>query len=285
MNSSSDAVQTSDVAAAADALPAPEPDRFCFETADFVSVSAEEADDEPLSALIITVSHGGKQVIPGAPKRTTGVIDGDQFTRELAVALRDEMARLEVALPHLVINEASRLYVDTNRGQLSEATLNSAVAPPPAYMSNTDPFEPVEGNPAERTYRRFHERVHARIEKLRSRGQRAFLLDLHGNSMKRLEGRVYVTGSAMTCTGGKPLRAQLCLLLNEEGIATNAREVFTGDGVFTGGFTSHHYGREVEGCDAVQAEVHVDFRKTAADAVDCGARMARALARFMATRP
>lgn len=274
-----------DVAGVVESFMAPVPECLRLETAEHVSCSADEAVDcESLSPLIITVSHGGSQVIPGAPTRTSGVIDGDQFTRELAIALRDEMHRLKALLPYVVVTEASRLFVDTNRGQLLPSTLACRVAPPPAYMSDTDPFEPVANNPAELCHRRFHALVHARVEKLRARNQRAFLVDVHGNSMRRLQGKVYVTGSAMMCTGGQPLRDELCLLLNEEGLATNDREKLTGDGVYTGGFTSHHYGREVEGCDAVQVEVHVDFRKTAADAVDCGERMARALARFMATR-
>jgi N-formylglutamate amidohydrolase len=237
---------------------------------------SQEDEKSELSPLIISVTHGGYDAIVGAPKRTSGVLDGDQFTRELSLAM------LEECNGYIVICESQRLFVDCNRGRLQEQTLAAAVAPPERYMSDTAPVEPsVTENPAQSVYDRFHKVIANRIAKVAASGQTALLLDVHGNSFKRLKGLVYVTGCLTQSTGGQPIRSELCAMLQAEGVPTNTEEREKGDGVFTGGFVTHHYGREVANCFALQLEVHVDFRVDAECARECGRKIGRAVAKFL----
>lgn len=243
----------------------------------FSNAEAESQSDDDLSPLILSVTHGGYDVPAGVPKRTTGIVDGDQFTRELSLAI------LEQCSGYIVICESQRLYVDCNRGRLSDAVLSAAVAPAQADMSASAPYEPMETtlNPAALIYEKFHETILNRIQKLAVVNKTAMLLDVHGNSFERLKGLVYVTGCLMQSTGGKPIREELCSLMQAEGVTTNDDERETGDGVYTGGFVTHYYGREVPNCYALQLEVHVDFRRDAVSARECGVRIGKAVAKFL----
>jgi N-formylglutamate amidohydrolase len=248
-------------------------------TENFVSHSADDPEGADLSPLLVIATHGGYDVVDGAPKRTKGVLDGDQFTKECAIAIADTCGA------YLVICEAQRLYVDCNRGVLSEKVLNAEIAPAQAYMSETLPVEPTAdgemANPAASVYELFHATITERIARLAKASKMALLLDVHGNSFKSLKGVVYVTGCSMQATAGRPVRAELCSFMQAEGLQTNCDERETGDGVFTGGFVTHHYGREVPNCCALQLEIHVDFRKSADEARDCGRRIGRAVANYL----
>lgn len=247
----------------------------------FVSHSPLDASE---CAVLLVATHGGTDAIPGAPQRTSGVVDGDQFTRQLTLAIRDEMHRLggDSCTPHLVLCDALRLFVDCNRGLIGDDVLNAAIAPPPAYMSDTMPFEPSEqANPAKATYDAFHAAILARIRFLAQRNSRALLLDIHGNSFSKLKGTVYITGAGMQSTGGRPLRDHVGAHFDAQQVKCFQPEIHSGDGVFTGGYINHHYGREVENCDALQIEIHRDFRVDADCARDTGTRIGRALIAYV----
>lgn len=252
-------------------------------SANHVSLSRRCSDACP---LILVATHGGVDAIPSAPKRTKGVIDGDQFTRQLTLAIRDELHRLggEHCTPYLVLCDALRLYVDCNRGRIGDRVLNASIAPPPQYMSDTLPFEPTARdcvNPAKATYDAFHAAILARIEHLAAQGKRAFLLDIHGNSFSKLKGTVYITGADSQSTGGRPLRDELCRHFERADVCCFQPELHDGDGVFTGGYINHHYGREVDNCDALQIEIHRDFRVDAECAIESGKKMAKALYEYL----
>lgn len=240
--------------------------------------------DASSCAVLLVATHGGIDAIPGAPKRTSGVIDGDQFTRQLTLAIRDEMHRLggDPCTPHVVLCDALRLFVDCNRGHIGDAVLNADIAPPPSYMSNTLPFEPSDQeNPAKATYDAFHAAILARIRFLAQQKKRALLVDVHGNSFSKLKGTVYITGAGMQSTGGRPLRDAICGHFDAEQIKCFQPEVYSGDGVFTGGYINHHYGREVENCDALQIEIHRDFRVDVECARETGTKIGRALIAYL----
>jgi N-formylglutamate amidohydrolase len=250
--------------------------------ASHVSVSRTAS---PSCPLILVATHGGVDAIANAPPRTSGVLDGDQFTRQLTIAIRDELHRLggDSCTPFLVLCDALRLFVDCNRGRLAPALLSAAIAPPPAYMSDTMPFEPSDRpNPAKATYDAFHAAILARIDALAAVGTRALLLDIHGNSFSKLKGTVYITGADSQSTGGRPLlRDELCRHFERADVRCFQPELHSGDGVFTGGYINHHYGREVDNCDALQIEIHRDFRADAECAVESGKKMAHALYAYL----
>lgn len=112
--------------------------------------------------LVLSAPHGGSEKPAAAPDRTSGVTTLDIGTRELALAVADELERLLDARPFVVTTSIHRSKVDLNR---------------PA-----DDATDAEGLGAE-VWREYHaalEGATAAARKLRD--GRALVIDLHGHA-------------------------------------------------------------------------------------------------------
>ena len=119
------------------------------------------------SKIILTVPHGGYLVpssIPNRNKHTKAenvsiniCVENDDFTKELAVLLREELQNITGFLPHMIVCNLHRKKLDVNRG-LFEATLNE--------------------HEAVIAYKEFHEFINIAKNDI----GKGLLLDLHGQS-------------------------------------------------------------------------------------------------------
>ncbi len=112
--------------------------------------------------LVLSAPHGGTEKPAAAPDRTSGVTTLDVGTRELALAVADELERLLDARPFVVTTTLHRSKVDLNRA--------------------ADDATDGEGLGAE-VWREYHaalERSTAAARKLRD--GRALVIDLHGHA-------------------------------------------------------------------------------------------------------
>ena len=133
----------------------------------FAGASSAEAPDKLIPSrsgnlpILLTVPHGGQEVVPGASLRSRGPTLLDANTIELAEALSK---RLRTALgddPYLVAARFSRKYIDANRAE-------------------AEAFESTDATPV---YRAYHSRISAFISEMRQKFPNgALLLDIHGQS-------------------------------------------------------------------------------------------------------
>lgn len=77
--------------------------------------------------IILSAPHGGRLTPGDLPNRTTGRLQRDAFTAELATAMRTAMQRKYGAAPHLVICHLARVKLDANR-EIKEAAQGNATA-------------------------------------------------------------------------------------------------------------------------------------------------------------
>lgn len=112
--------------------------------------------------LVLSAPHGGTDKPAAAPDRTSGVATLDVGTRELALAVADELERLLDARPFVVTTSIHRSKVDLNR---------------PA-----DDATDAEGLGAE-VWREYHAALESATASARKlRDGRALLVDVHGHA-------------------------------------------------------------------------------------------------------
>ncbi|HSI64274.1 MAG TPA: hypothetical protein VLE43_14195 [Candidatus Saccharimonadia bacterium] len=77
--------------------------------------------------IILSAPHGGRLLPKELSNCTTGRLQRDAFTAELAMEMREAMKRRYGAAPHLIICHLARVKLDPNR-EIKEAAQGSAVA-------------------------------------------------------------------------------------------------------------------------------------------------------------
>ncbi len=118
--------------------------------------------------LILSASHGGHLTPSEIPDRTWGSFAVDTNTRELAIAVFDEIFARTGRRPHLVISHLRRIKLDPNR----------------------EIIEAAQGNPvAEQAWREYHGFISSARAAARSAHGFAHLVDIHGHghAIARLE--------------------------------------------------------------------------------------------------
>lgn len=110
--------------------------------------------------IVIGVPHGGTLAPVDIPDRTVGTIVRDVNTIELGMAIRDAFLATTGMRPHVVVCILSRRKLDANR------EIVEAAAGVPA---------------AEQAWREYHGFIEAAMIESRTRGGRAFFIDLHGH--------------------------------------------------------------------------------------------------------
>ena len=118
--------------------------------------------------IVISAPHGGREKPDEIPSRTTGVLDIDTNTQELARAVEAELRARTGRKPHVVICRLHRSKLDCNR-EIVEAAAGSAVA--------------------ETAWTEYHGFIEKACATAVAKYGRAFYLDLHGHGHKyaRLE--------------------------------------------------------------------------------------------------
>lgn len=109
--------------------------------------------------IVLSAPHGGSLPIPGASRRTTGVLLQDMFTAQIAEGV---MRRLEKRLggkPYAVIARFHRAYADVNREE------------PAAFQSPK----------AKPHYHAYHRVMREFVDEIRGRGP-GLLVDIHGQA-------------------------------------------------------------------------------------------------------
>ena len=79
----------------------------------------------PSVPVVLSAPHGGQQMPPDIPQRTSGCLCEDAGSLELARAIRAEFGRQLGAVPHLVVSQLHRTKLDANRGRPSAAAPES----------------------------------------------------------------------------------------------------------------------------------------------------------------
>jgi hypothetical protein len=211
---------------------------------------------------------------------TIGCISGDDFTKEMTIALIEQFIRAD-KIPFFIINNIDREFLDVNRGRLTRETIEAKIFPPHRHIFDTDAYENDDNCLlAMNCYDHFHSSIEAAIDVVqRKLKRRAIIIDLHGNAKRRLEGQVYVTSAnQQASTGYTTLRDDICRHLAENGVDVYKRELSEGDAVYSGGFSLHRYGRErSEAADATQIEVHRWLRGSVEQTIVTGRRLGCAL--------
>ena len=122
--------------------------------------------------LVITVPHGGTLRPDDIPDRTTGVMDEDWWTIDLAHDILLQWSKQEpecsfYGLPHVVICLLNRTKIDANRSR------GAATEPPPL----NGPLNPADG-----VWVAYHDRIAAAARAALSSHGRVLIADLHGQS-------------------------------------------------------------------------------------------------------
>jgi N-formylglutamate amidohydrolase len=240
--------------------------------------------------IILSAPHGGKLTPKELPNRTTGRLQRDAFTQELAIEMRDAMKRRYGAAPHLVICHLARVKLDANRA-IKEAAQGSAIA--------------------EKAWHEYHGFIREAEKVVMQSYPRGLYLDVHGHSheLQRVE-LGYLLGKDEIQWPPQKLNApgvsqrssvrlldessdedfagllrgpySLGAMLEQRGVPcvpAPGAELDVADLYFSGGYdTETHGSSDGVGLDAIQLEVPRKFRdeKTSREA------LARALADALA---
>lgn len=223
--------------------------------------------------IVLAAPHGGKLIPKELPDRTSGRLQRDAQTAELAMEMRAEMQRRFGQAPHLVICHLARIKLDANR-DLKEAAQGHATA--------------------EKAWHEYHAFLEEAEKSILLSHPRGLYLDIHGHShpKQRLElgylldkgeiqwpderlnaPEVAARTSVRLLAGSSPddfsrlLRGPHCLgaLLEKQGVPcvpSPSAELAVEDLYFSGGYnTSRHGSLDGRGLDAVQIEAPVDYRR------------------------
>lgn len=203
--------------------------------------------------IIISAPHGGKKEIPGVSDRVSGVTVLDSHTREVALALNDELIKKFGKRPYLVVADFTRKHVDANRPS-GEAYENSA---------------------AGTIYDFYHGRVREFVDEIKSKFKdKSILLDIHGQAassttifrgtrnsktVKKLIERAGINGFI----GPTSVLGYLA----NKGYTVEPRDATTRENPhFVGGFIVENYGSHNDnGIDAIQMELGLALRSTNAN--------------------
>lgn len=219
--------------------------------------------------LIISAPHGGSLRPGELPDRTSGTIDRDTNTEELALAIASAFQQRTGKRPHLVLSHLHRIKLDPNR-EIKEAAGGNVLA--------------------EHAWREWNTFVAAARDFVDAGGGGLYIdLHGHGHGIARLELGYLLTGSQLAGTDaqlaalidntsirslarrtGQPLAAllrgdaALGTLFENAGVpAVPSRQQPApgGDPYFNGGYNTLQYGSRFSGSvDAIQVEAHSSFR-------------------------
>lgn len=199
--------------------------------------------------LVFSAPHGGAQVIPGVPTRTSGKIANDARTRELTEMLAGQTTAELCGSPHYVLALFHRRSVDANR----EASLA---------------FEHPLAEPA---YLAYHARLASAVAEVVESVGGGLLIDVHGQSDApstifrgtrngQTVRRLVETWGAEPVIGASSLMGRLAGQGYEVDppVDSTRRE----DPRFNGGYIVGTYGSHGEGgIDAIQLEFGFDLRQ------------------------
>lgn len=239
--------------------------------------------------IVLSAPHGGRLAPKELPSRTTGRLQRDAFTAELAVEMRDAMQRRYGCAPHLVICHLARVKLDANR-EIKEAAQGSAVA--------------------EKAWHEYHGFLSEAEAAVMEKFPRGLYLDIHGHSHEKQQVELgYLLGKdeiqwppqrlnlpevaarssirlldqssdddfATLLRGSSSLGG----LLEQRGVPSvpaPGAQVDAADLYFNGGYNTRTHGSlDGVGLDAIQLEVPRKFRNEKADRE----ALARALADAM----
>ena len=234
--------------------------------------------------ILLTVPHGGREVIPGIEERDAGnkagrrvagkwssfVKGADTDTDLLAQRIAAEIEALTGDTPYVVLAKFRRGYIDANR--------------PPDIALDSPQARPY--------YERYHEAIRRFVDEIRSKYPAGLLIDVHG---QHLNADVVMRGTINGKTVARLIqRAGFDAVTGPKGIfgqlEVHGFTVFPRNDVpprgtaenagLNGGYTVAIYGSEArDGIDAVQMEFGTRYRlKAALD--DSGRRAGRAIAGF-----
>ncbi|RBP47523.1 hypothetical protein DES53_101320 [Roseimicrobium gellanilyticum] len=227
--------------------------------------------------IVLSAPHGGRLIPKELPNRTTGRLQRDAFTAELAMEMRDALQRRYGVAPHLVICHLARVKLDANR-EIKEAAQGSAVA--------------------EKAWHEYHGFLHEAEGAVMKRFPRGLYLDVHGHSHEKQQVELgYLLGKDEIQWPPQKLNlpevaarssirlldqnsdedfaallkgpASLGGLLEQRGvpcIPAPGAHVDPGDLYFNGGYNTETHGSlDGVGLDAIQLEVPRKFRNEKTD--------------------
>ena len=110
--------------------------------------------------IVIAVPHGGLEDDLDIPKRTYGILEGDDHTKDLGEVVTSSICKTLGKCPHLIISNLKRTKLDPNR----------------------DIHEAAQGNlKAETTWRQYH----GFIDEAKATEGHGVVIDLHGQSHRK----------------------------------------------------------------------------------------------------
>jgi N-formylglutamate amidohydrolase len=114
--------------------------------------------------IVLSAPHGGRLTPKELPNRTTGRLQRDALTAELAIEMRDAMQRRYGSTPHLIICHLARVKLDANR-EIKEAAQGSATA--------------------EKAWHEYHDFLNEAEAAVMKKYPRGLYLDIHGHSHEK----------------------------------------------------------------------------------------------------
>lgn len=205
--------------------------------------------------ILITVPHGGSEVVPNVPLRSRGTTSTDAGTIQLAEALARHLTTSLGGPPYVVAARFSRKYIDANRAA-------------------AEAFDAPTAKPA---YDAYHGHIRHFIAQIRERFPRgALLLDVHGQSedsgvVHRGTRNGATVAALIRRHGPEALSGPNSVLgiVRAKGYHVFPPNTPVGnppeDRRYNGGYTVHTYGSGTPGgLDALQIEVGRTLRTDAA---------------------
>lgn len=219
------------------------PPNFLYPTNDLVTVIPGTLP------LIISAPHGGREMIPGVPKRKDDtipkfVITMDSNTYELARSITKNIEQKLGGRPWFIGAKFHRSYLDVNRSV----------------------EHGLEHKNAREVYIAYHQALQHAISQVACHYQTGLLIDVHGQS--RLPDVVWRGTRKGTTMGGlvdqfgwEPIEGKLSLMhsFEELGYPIHPKGIDASEAPFTGGFITGTYGYPY-GLNAIQLEYGYSFR-------------------------
>ncbi|QIF00858.1 N-formylglutamate amidohydrolase [Roseimicrobium sp. ORNL1] len=242
--------------------------------------------------VILSAPHGGRLTPSELPNRTTGRLQRDAFTVELATAMRTAMQRKYGAAPHLIVCHLARVKLDANR-EIKEAAQGNATA--------------------EKAWHEYHDFISEAEKSILQKYPKGLYLDIHGHShdkqrvelgyllgkdeiqwppqrlnlpevAARSSIRLLDQSSDEDFAGLLRGPSSLGGLLEQRGVAcvpAPGAKVESADLYFNGGYnTETHGSMDGVGLDAIQLEVPRKFRNEKVDREALARALADALSPY-----
>ncbi len=219
------------------------PPKLLYPTSELVTVIR---GDLP---IIISAPHGGREAIPGVPKRNNEstpkfAIKSDTNTYQLASTITEQLEKKLNGKPWLIAAKFHRSYLDANR------SLENA----------------LEHDKAKAVYTAYHQALQHAILEITCQYKTGLLIDVHGQS--RLPDVVWRGTRRGTTLGGLvddfgwdvvEGKDSLMHTFNLLDYATHPQGMDASEGPFGGGFITATYGYPY-GLNAIQLEFGYSFR-------------------------